>query len=148
MKIRSHTIWFLTSETAGMIRFVQQRLQSLWCLDKSHPAEQTWTSLPKASLHHSLPLLTFDLAGGWRGALGKLGSGVQIESPKTWRYLATKALRTPLTTEHIAASKTRKAPAFGAKKFSDDSTPPSFLLTAKLELFMDNRCFSKKQTWK
>lgn len=110
-----------------MIRFVQQRPESLWCLDK-----------PGSQKHHCVIAFLFDLWPG-RGMKRCLRETGLERSPnkksKNLTLPGNESTQNPLTIEHIAASKMRKAPAFGAKKVSDDSTPPSFLLTAKPELF-------------
>lgn len=81
-----------------MIGFAQQRLQSLWCLQTKKQNQFL------SGVHVSLasPFFTFGLVWRWRGCRWE-----------TVRYRATKSLTS--TTEHIAASETRKAPAFVAK---------------------------------
>lgn len=129
------TVWYLTSDTARMIRFVQQRLQSLWCLDKSHPAEQTRTSVSNASLSF---LVTSGLTGRWSGACGKL---IALRT-ETWRHLSSKAHRSLRLLNLLQHLHKAKLMFLVPEKFSDRAS--SFLLTAHRELLTDNWSLSNK----
>lgn len=94
----------------------------------------TLQNKPEPASQKHLCIIRFDLAGG--------GGDEEVpEGTKNLTLPGTESTKNPLATEHIAASKTCEAPAFGAKK----KKRKVFLMTALLQLFSRQQSSSCSQ---